>query len=76
MTPFEGAYGDAGAILILEGSPPHGAYAVMGQGESCAVVFDLNTNTSRGRAPIGPWGPKARKPLRRAILAYLAECGR
>ena len=73
VTPFAGAYGDAGAVLVIEGSPPHGGYAIMGKGEACAVVFDLSTNTSRGRAPISHWGPKARQPLRRAILAYLAE---
>jgi hypothetical protein len=74
VTPFDGCYGRAGVVLCIEGSPPHGAYAVMGQGEQCAVVHDLAERT-RARRPIGPWGPEARQPLRRAILAYLAERG-
>jgi hypothetical protein len=70
VTPFEGAYGVAGYVVCINGSPPRGAYVVLNH-EMMQAVFDVGT--LRQRKPTTDWGPKRGQRLRKALLAYLQE---
>lgn len=69
VTPFDGCYGQAGAVVTLNGSPPRFVAVVLGYGVQ-AVVHVLAPARPRLR-PITESGPTARLPLRRAVLAYV-----
>lgn len=74
ITPFDGAYGRAGCVVAIEGTPPKGCYAVLCDGQlDSALVYDLCT--TKARAPLAPWGPRSGQELRQTILGLLRERG-
>ncbi len=77
VTPYEGAYGPAGAVITIEGSPPHGTLIVNGGGFTDGpVVFIVNSNY-RSRHPVITARPHTGilYDVRQAALAVLQGRG-
>jgi hypothetical protein len=67
---FAGCYGQAGAVVSLNGSPPRFVGVLLGRGPE-AVLHVLAPSRPRLR-PITQYGPASRLSLRRAVLAFVA----
>ena len=67
VTPYPGAYGVAGWVVTIEGTPPRGAFVVDvgGRGLAAATVHIIS---ERHYKPITSKGPRRHLALRRAIL--------
>lgn len=67
VTPFAGAYGVAGYVVALEGSPPRFLAVVLG-GNIVRVLLPRRPAIRE----IGPYRPAKWHPLREALLACIA----
>lgn len=75
VTPFPGAYGTAGYVVTLEGSPPRFLAVVQGKGEGCPWSAPLLHVLEPRRPRIRPidWRPNTKwGQLRRVVLEYVA----
>jgi len=67
VTPYPGAYGVAGYVVTIEGTPPRGTFVVDvgGRGLAAATVHIIS---ERHYKPITRRGPRKHLALRRAVL--------
>ena len=72
VTAFPGAYGTAGHVVTLNGSPPRFVAVVLGDSFAEATVRVL-VPQQPAIHEIGPYRPVRWQPLRRAVLDFIVS---
>ena len=71
VTPFPGAYGVAGYVVTLDGSPPRFLAVVEGKDERYADYPIIHVIVPHGIRPIDGSPNRKWAPLRAAVLAFI-----